>query len=270
MKVSVIITSYNHTDTIGRAIESVLSQKTNFDFHVVIVDDGSTDNSVNTIRQYYENSDKIGVIEFDRNLGIMQAYKAGFEYCQGEYITFCECDDYWAANSKLQKQIDYMDANPDCGFCTHRVLTSRNNTIIDNSLPSSEVNNVVSFDNLLRGNAYIYAQSYCIRKSVFDKWINFDMFTKRFNVWDYPIVLELIKRTRFHQLDFYGAFFVIRGESITNTNNRLKRLKLILGYAKIRTYYVLKYGCEPTTLVYLIYRFMRDLISVILKRWIKN
>jgi len=270
MKVSVIITSYNHADSIERAIESVLLQKTTFDFHIVIVDDSSTDDSIDIIRKYYKNSDKIGVVEFDRNLGIMQAYKTGFEHCVGEYIFFCECDDYWSTDDKMQQQVDYMDANPDCGFCTHRVLTWKKGHMVDKSLPSNKVNNVISFNSLLRGNASIYAQSYCIRKSVFDKWIDFNFFARHFNVWDYPIVLEFIRRTRFHQLPFYGAVFVIKGESITNTNNRLKRLKLILGYAKIRTYYVLKYGCEPTTLVYLIYRFMRDLISVILKRWTRN
>jgi len=269
MKASVICTNYNGAKTISRALDSVLSQKVNFGYHIVVVDDGSSDNSLDVIRQHYKNSDKIGVIEVAENQGIMHSYKVAFERCQGEYWFWCEHDDHWTTDDKMQKQVDYMDANPDCGFCTHRVLTSKNGAIVDNSLPCDKVNGVISFDSLLRGNASLYAQSYAIRKSVFDKWINFDMFAKRFSVWDYPLVLELIKRTRFHQLDFYGAIFVIDGESVTNTDSRKKRLKLILGYAKIRLYYVLKYGCKLSTLVYMAYRFTRDCLSVCMRRWNK-
>ena len=203
------------------------------------------------------------------NRGIMRTYKIAFALCRGEYLFWCECDDFWTTNDKLQKQIDYMDANPDCGISTHRTKIQKNGKIIDSSLPSESVNGVISFDRLLRGNAYLFAQSYCIRRSTFDKHIDFSFFVRYFFVWDYPIVLELINHTRFHQLDFYGAMFIIEGESITNTKKRIKRLKLILGYAKIRAYFIFKYGCRLSTIGYLAYRFARDIMSIIMRKWYK-
>lgn len=267
MKATVIMTCYNHEKTVEKAIRSVLSQKTDFDYHIVIVDDCSTDGSLSIIERYHKEEARISVIQHVENMGTMQSYLNAFNYCIGEYIFFCETDDYWSSVDKIQQQINYMDKNPDCGFCTHRVMTRKNDTIIDNSLPGEIVNGHTTFDNLLRGNNSIYAQSYCIRRSVFNRWINFEFFARHFNVFDYPIVLELIHRTRFHQLDFYGAIFCIHGESITQTRKRSKRLKLVLGYAKIRAYYILKFGCKPSTLVYITYRFTRDILSVVLKKW---
>ena len=105
---------------------------------------------------------------------------------------------------------------------------------------------------------------------MFDKWIDFNKFARWFYVWDYPIVLELIRRTKFDQIDYVTAVYTVEGESKTNTRSRRKRWIMIWGQMKIRSYYILKYGCKLSTASYVIYKFTRDVISVILKRWTKN
>ena len=135
-------------------------------------------------------------------------------------------------------------------------------------MPSaSYVNSNMSFDSLLRGNAYIHAQSYMIRKSDFDKYIDFDMFVKKFALWDYPTILELIKHTKFHCLPFYSAVNVINEESVTHTKNRIRRAKYIKEQYKIKWHYIKKYGCKISTMVYLIYRILRHIYSIVSKRW---
>ena len=268
MKVSVIITSFNRADTLRRAIDSVLMQVTDFPVQVIIVDDGSADGSRDIINSYPSQK---GNIRINKHLlnhrGMMKNYDYAFKLCIGEFITFADCDDYWLVPDRLQRYADYMDARPEVGFCTSRIITERYGEKIDTSLKAKEALKRLTFDNLLKGNAAVYAQGYFIRKSVFDKYIDFGMFSKKFLVWDYPIILELIRRTNFGQLNYVTAVFFVSKESKTMTCNRLKRFNLIMGYAKIRWYYIFKYGCKFSTLCYVVYKFVRDLLSIILKRW---
>ena len=267
MKATCIIASYNQGDTLRRAIESVLMQQTDFDYQIVIVDDASCDDSPDIIWEYAEDNDNIDPLLLSENGGIMNTYRIAFGMAHGDYLFWCESSDYWTDPHKMQKQVSFMEANKDVGVCTHRVMTEICGDMIDRSLPSAEANARISFDSLLRGNAYLYAQSYCVRRDTFKKWIDFDMFSRRFAVWDYPMVLELVRRTRFHQLPDYCGVFVIDGESFTHTFSRQKRLRLILIYNRIRLYFILKYGCKPSILAYVIYKFAWDITSIIFRRW---
>jgi glycosyltransferase involved in cell wall biosynthesis len=263
MKASVIICCYNQQDTIGGAIKSVLGQRTEFPYEVIVVDDGSSDNTYKNAARFEGGSVYVmGLI----HVGMMTAYEIAFGFCEGEYILFCDGDDYWIDDDKMQKQVDFMESTPDVGICLTKVYTMKNGSgagmVADNSK--------FTFDNILKGCSNIYAQSYCIRKTDFDKYIDFDKFVRMgFRVWDLPIVLELIRHSGFYCMDFYGGVFTVLPESVTHTNNRIKRLKYILGNYKIRIYYILKYGCKLGTAVYLIYRFTRDIYAIIFKRWTK-
>jgi len=241
MKVSVITTAYNHQETLQRAIDSVRMQK-GVDIQHIVIDDTNTNN------------------------GMMETYRTALNRCRGDYIAFCDGDDYWIMKYKLRHQVDYMEKHRDCSLCITKVVTETKGKPEYMTVTAKFINSNMSFDNLLKGNAFIYAPSYMIRRSDFDKYINFNEFMK-FNVWDYPIVLELIRHTKFHCLNVYSAVFTKNTESVTQTRSRKRRLKYVLGNHKIKWYYILKYGCKPTTIVYLIYRFIRDIYSLIFKRW---
>ena len=265
-KVSVIITSYNHAHTISRAINSVLSQITPYKIQIIVIDDGSTNGSIKIIQEYYDRG-LINVIQGMDHCGMMRAYAEGFKRCKGEYIMFCDCDDYWSDTGKIQKQVEYMDKALDCGLCYTQIEIDNGSGVIKKDFDVMFLQSHITYDNLLKGNAYIHAPTYCIRKSEFDKWIDFEMFAKHFNVWDYPIVLELILHTRFHCLNFHSAVLVESKESVTRTRKRWKRLKYVSGNYKIRLYYILRYGCKLSTIFYLIYRFARDMYAIIFYRW---
>jgi glycosyltransferase involved in cell wall biosynthesis len=239
--VSFITTGYNHQDTINRAINSVRDQHFE-DYEHIIIDDTNTKN------------------------GMMKTYQEAFSRCAGKYITFCDGDDYWVDKDRMTKQVDYMDKHEDCGLCLTLTYTEIDNKRYNMKVSADYVNKNMSFDSLLKGNAFIYAPSYLIRKSDFDKYINFDEFLK-FNMWDYPIVLELIRHARFHCLDFYSAVFVKNVESVTNTRSRRKRAKYVYGIFKIKWHYIKKYGCKFSTKLYLIYKIVRSIYSIGFKRW---
>lgn len=265
--ISVIIASYNQRPFLKRAIDSVLNQilPIGVELQVIVIDDGSTDGSQD-IKNQYPN---IRWINEGRNWGIMYTYNTGLFLCRGKYIAFCDCDDYWIDSCKLATQYYYMEKHPDCGVCTTRVYTETNGKRTFEKISTNEINKNLSFDTLLKGTVPIHAQSYFIRKNVLDKYINFPKFVQLgFNTWDYPIVLELIHHTRFHCLDLYSAVWNKQMESTTRAINRKQRVKYLIGNYKIKWYYIKKYGCKISTLLYLARKIIRDTYSTIFRRWI--
>lgn len=101
--VSVIIPTYNRAHLVGRAIESVLNQ-TYKDFEIIVVDDGSTDNTEEVIKQFQKQDKRIKYLLHEKNRGGSAARNTGIKAVEGEYITFLDSDDEWLPE-KLEKQI---------------------------------------------------------------------------------------------------------------------------------------------------------------------
>ena len=115
--VSIHCLAYNHKDYISQAIESFLMQKTNFQFEIVIGEDCSTDGTREIVFDYEKKyPDLIRVITSDKNVGMNENALRTKIAARGKYISFCEGDDYWIDPLKLQKQVDFLEANPDYGM----------------------------------------------------------------------------------------------------------------------------------------------------------
>jgi len=120
VKLSVCIVTYNHERFIERTIESVLAQKCSFFFEILIADDCSTDNSRKILKGYFEKyPDKIKLLFAEKNMGVNSIAREVFKNCGGKYIAFLDGDDYWIYEEKLQKQIDFLEKNPDYMGCFH-------------------------------------------------------------------------------------------------------------------------------------------------------
>jgi len=240
--ISVITTAFNHQDTLQRAIDSVQCQK-GVDFEHLIFDD--------TYTRY----------------GMMKNFQLAFKYAKGEYLAFCDGDDFWCDPTKLRRQLAYMETHPECGLCITKVYTDKGHGLKPMHISADTINERMSFDRLLCGSAFINAQSFLLRRSEFDK-VNFDKFVRKgFNTWDLPICLSLIQRSRIHCLDFHSAVFTVNKESVTHTESRVKRFKYLAGVYRIKLYFILKYGCKLSTILYLMYRFTRDIYATIFRRW---
>ena len=105
--VSIIIPTYNRAHLIDRSIQSVLNQ-TYQDFELIVVDDGSTDNTEDIIRQFQEKDKRIKYIKHDKNKGGSAARNTGIKNSRGEYIAFQDSDDEWFPE-KLEKQIEIIE-----------------------------------------------------------------------------------------------------------------------------------------------------------------
>ena len=115
--------TYNHEKYIGQAIDSVLIQETDFDYELVIGEDCSTDNTRAIVTEYQKQyPDKIRLLLPQKNLGAHENTRQTLAACCGEYTAYLEGDDYWTDSLKLQKQVDYLEAHPECTLCFHNVL----------------------------------------------------------------------------------------------------------------------------------------------------
>lgn len=116
--VSIVCTNYNKGRWIRDAIDSFLMQKTDFDYEIILIDDKSTDESPDIIKEYaLKYPDKIRVFYNKKNLGITKTWKKVCKEARGMYIARCDGDDYWIDEYKLQKQYDALRRNKSSKWC---------------------------------------------------------------------------------------------------------------------------------------------------------
>lgn len=130
--VSICTAVYNHEPFLRECFEGFIMQKTNFAFEVLVHDDASTDGSTNIIREYtakYPHIFKpIYQQENQYSKGVKVSLKYQYSRAQGKYIALCEGDDYWTDPLKLQKQVDFLEANPEYVLCGHNITAYNERT----------------------------------------------------------------------------------------------------------------------------------------------
>lgn len=114
MKVSFIIPVYNVEKYLPQCVDSILSQ-TYTDFEVILVDDGSPDNSGKLCDEYAKKDSRVRVIH-KLNGGLSDARNAGLNASYGDYVIFVDSDDFWVKNDCLQQIMHIVEQNSECGF----------------------------------------------------------------------------------------------------------------------------------------------------------
>ncbi len=122
MKVSVLMVTYNQEELIAKAIDSILMQRTGFDYEIVIGEDCSTDNTRNIIIGFEKKfPDRFRLLLNEKNLGGHRNFAQTLQACKGKYVAILEGDDYWTSPEKLQRQAEFLDNHPECAICFHNV-----------------------------------------------------------------------------------------------------------------------------------------------------
>ena len=121
--VSIVCIAFNHELYIGDCLEGFVNQKTNFKFEVLIHDDASTDKTADIIREYESKYPDIFKPIYQKENQYSQGVKFGEKYIypklRGKYVAWCEGDDYWCDDNKLQKQVDFLERHPEYSACVH-------------------------------------------------------------------------------------------------------------------------------------------------------
>jgi len=151
-KVSIHMITYNHVKFIAQAIESVLMQQTDVDYELVIGEDCSTDGTRALVADYQKRSpDKIRAFLREKNLGMQENGIQTRAACHGQYIALLEGDDYWTDPLKLQKQVEFLEAHPECSTVFTAAKTLHGCELKDWD-PPSVIREIYTLDDILERN----------------------------------------------------------------------------------------------------------------------
>lgn len=167
---------YNHEPYLRDYFEGIVKQQTKFNFIAVVHEDVSTDNSAQIINEYAEKYPNIiqPIYEIDnqyskRDGTLELIMNAAIEASGAEYVALCEGDDYWTDPHKLQKQVDFLDKNPDYSLCYTDVdfYEPHINRTIKNIFTTNYIPRYCSFEQLLTHKGYIAPCSWLVKKVFF-------------------------------------------------------------------------------------------------------
>ena len=224
-RVAVCLTTYNHVAFISQAIESVMSQKTDFDLLLVIGEDCSTDGTITICREYErEYPAQIKVIQHNTNLGLAKNTIQLYEYIierDIEYIAMLDGDDYWSDNNKLQKQIDILDSDAECGLAHTSIQLLINGKIVSQKKRNlqKETN---SHLHLPLGNC-----SVVFRTSLLSNLDMVDLVAQNFLSIDYMTSVIFSYITKFVYIDENTAVWRRGHASVSNPNTLKKDIEYI-------------------------------------------
>ena len=121
IKVSVCVVTYNQEKYIAECLDSLVSQETDFKFEIIVGEDCSTDGTRAIVQQYVDKyPDIVKPVFHEQNVGAVENVKTVYKKARGKYIAHMDGDDM-ALPTKLQKQFDTLEANPDCAICVHNM-----------------------------------------------------------------------------------------------------------------------------------------------------
>ena len=192
--ISVIMSVYNSEEYLSEAIESILNQ--NFEnFEFIIIDDGSTDGSLEIINSYAAKDSRIKILSHE-NKGLPASLNEGIAIATGKYIVRMDADDI-SLPSRFQKQYQFLESNPEIGVCGSLALRMRKNSSKYVIFSHPEKHEALRL-RLLFSVCFIHP-TVMIRISVLDKLEYFydEKFT---NSQDYELWSRLVLKTRFYNL----------------------------------------------------------------------
>ncbi len=222
--VSVLCTVYNHGLYVRDALEGFVSQKTNFPFEVLVHDDASTDDSADIIREYEEKyPDIIKPIyqtenQYSRGGRITERFQV--PRITGKYVAFCEGDDYWVDPLKLQKQVDFLEQNPEYTMCAGSTIWLDMKTGTKKKKCQIEADRDISLEEIvLEKKGRVFQVSSVLVRA--DMYCNKPLWAKSFGVGDLP--LAILAATVGKVYMFSDVVSVYRNQVPNSVTDKLKK-----------------------------------------------
>lgn len=240
--VSICCITYNHEKFISEAIDGFLMQKTTFPFEIIIGEDDSTDNTLNIINKYrnrYPNL--IQVITSDSNVGMQKNFERTFKACQSRYIALCEGDDYWTDSYKLQKQITFLENNPEYSICCHMSenYDEKSQTVISHFPKIAHETELTIFDlfnaNIAHTCTFVYR----------NKNVKIPPFFEKLQLADWPLHMLHAEYAKIKFFPENMAKYRIHSSGVWSSSNRIKQLDAsILALKYMNKYFKNKYSLQ--------------------------
>lgn len=220
--VSVIVVTYNQEDTIYQTIDRVLNQKLNFNLELIIGEDCGTDSTREICIEYQKKYPQlIKLVLLEKNCGVVTNWLTCIKEARGEYITTCAGDDYWHNPQKLQLQVDYMASHIDCGVLhtDYDELDVKTQKVISNVKRLRKESLIQGYiqKEIFNGTVSIVAPTACIRKELFDKYIDPEMYLELdFPIEDWPTWVILSNYSKINYLPISTVTYRKGHESLSN------------------------------------------------------
>lgn len=228
--VTVCIVTYNQEKWIRQTLDSVFAQQTDYPFEIIIGEDHGTDGTRAICQEYADKYENVTLLPSPANLGVTANWIQCIQAGTGKYIMTCAGDDWWHNPNKIQLQVDFMEAHPECVLChTDEDEYYENTGILKKSVKQS--NGIVPPEGriqkkILSGVEHISAVTMCIRRSTFEEHVPADEFAKRrFPREDWPVLLVLAAYGDIRYIPVSTATYRIGQESITRTSNYEKVIR---------------------------------------------
>lgn len=238
--VSIRTSAYNHSAYIRQCIEGVLSQKTSFPIEYIIGEDYSSDGTREIVFEYAQKYPNIiRVVTADYNVGMSANGRRCIEKCRGKYMAICEGDDYWIDPYKLQKQVDFLESNPEYGMCyTKAKIYNQKHKRFNGNCGSK----FIDYDNLLISNT-IPTLTTLYRSSIYQKYNEIIQPNKKgWKTGDYPMWLWFGATSKIFFLDEETAVYRYLPESASHSIDVNKMEQFFHSALDIRMFYANKFA----------------------------
>ncbi len=203
--ISVILPAYNIERYLAKAIQSIIEQ-TFTDFELLIVNDGSVDNTQAVAQGFDDN--RIHIINNPRNIGLMRTLNVGIKHAKAALIARQDADD-WSHPNRFQKQIDFMNANPDVAACsTNRINVDENG----NEQPMRPMPPRPTYASMKKRNEMVHTSA-VIRKSVLDEVGGYNEHFR--SAEDYELWLRIIQKHPIANLPEPLCYIMVHSQSST-------------------------------------------------------
>lgn len=237
--VSILLITYNQQDFISQAIESVLMQKVNFPYEIIIGEDLGPDNTRAICEEYARKVEcgetmvdsrkiSIKVLPRTKNLGVAGNWCDCAQHAQGKYMMMLDGDDYWTDPNKMQMQVDFMESHPKCVICHTNMDVLYMNTGAIKPSGKRNVPEGMILQDVIYGREQITSSTICLRAEAVKQHIPFDTYVKEdFPCEDWPTIVILSKYGEIRYLPQSTTVYRVGQASVTNEVN----------YDKIRRYW---------------------------------
>ncbi len=240
--VAIKCTAYNHGPYIRECLEGFVQQKTDFHFVAIVHDDASTDNTAEIIREYAEKYPEIikpiyqTENQYSKHNGSLRRIMNEAVYAtECKYTAICEGDDFWTDPLKLQKQVDFLEANPGYSMCCSNIIRMEHST--GKKWGKIYKNRIITLNEIMYQRNRIPTLTSLMRTELMKEYTDLCNGFPKWPVGDTPMWLWMASKGNIYKLPDVTAVYRILEESASHTKNKDKTFFFRMASFEIRLFF---------------------------------
>ncbi|MFI3243456.1 MAG: glycosyltransferase family A protein [Akkermansia sp.] len=242
---------FNHAPYVRQCLDGFVMQQTKFRFECIVHDDASTDGSSDIVREYAEKYPHLikAIIQtenqYSKKNGAIRRIMS--EETRGKYVAWCEGDDYWTDPLKLQKQVDFLEANPEYAMCHTEAQCYHQKTGLlsymhDYVKTDADLDQINTLDFIIHNNP-ICTKTVCARAALIQDYADeVNPASQKWAMGDYPTWLWVAIKYKIHYMPEVTAVYRVLEESASHSKNERKLYNFRKSICDIQRFFNKKYN----------------------------